>query len=153
VAAPLDPADQRDFFISHAAADKLWADWIGQQLDDGGYSVELDIWNWSPGDDFVSAMENALRRACRVIAVYTSSYFARPFAQAEHRSAFASTVAGHRGRIVPVLVERCVVPELYSTLIRIELVDLDQASARRRLLDGVAGAPGPPGYRVTFPSA
>jgi hypothetical protein len=140
---------RRDFFVSHAGVDQQWAEWISQVLVGAGYSVELDVWEWAPGDDFVAAMQDALARADRVVAVYTDAYFARPFAQAEHRGAFAT--AGGSGRIVPVRVTDCEVPELYAGLIRIELAGLDEAEATARLLDGVAGATGPPTRPVAFP--
>ncbi len=141
----------RDFFISHAGTDQQWAEWIGQQLITAGYVIELDVWEWAPGTDFVDAMQTALNRADRVLAVYTQAYFTRPYAQAEHRGAFTSTGTGRPGRVIPVRVEPCEVPELYASLIRIELVGLDEIQAVERLLAGVAGPAGPPAGQVGFP--
>jgi TIR domain len=53
----------------HAGPDSAWAEWIGQQFEGAGYTVELDVWEWSAGIDFVAAMERALGRAARVVAV------------------------------------------------------------------------------------
>jgi hypothetical protein len=141
-------ADRRDFFISHAGADQQWAQWIGQQLVDAGYTVELDLWHWAAGANFVDAMRAALGRADRVVAVYTDAYFAGRYARAEHTAVFTSAQAG---RIVPVRVEECEVPELYAPLVRIELAGVERDEARRRLLAGIAGPPGPPGRPVDFP--
>jgi hypothetical protein len=65
--------DRRDFFISHADCDDPWAQWIGQQLVDAGYRVELDVWDWAAGMNFVEAMSRALSSADRVLAVYTDA--------------------------------------------------------------------------------
>src|SRR5512143_3956149 len=88
-----------DFFVSHAGRDQTWAEWLGWQLTEAGYTVELDVWDWAPGQDFVARMEQALQRADRLLAVYTPAYFAAPYAERELQAAFTS----EPGRIVPVL--------------------------------------------------
>jgi hypothetical protein len=45
-----------DFFVSHAGADRAWAEWVAWQLADAGYSVELDVWDWAAGQNFVTAI-------------------------------------------------------------------------------------------------
>ncbi|MEX5637785.1 FxSxx-COOH system tetratricopeptide repeat protein [Parafrankia sp. FMc2] len=144
-------ADRIDFFISHAGADQQWAEWIGQQLIDAGYTVELDVWHWAAGTHFVAAMQAALERADRVLAVYSAAYFSHAYAQAEHTSTFASAVTDRPGRIVPVRIDECNVPELYAPLIRIELAGVDEADAVRRLLKGVLPAPGQHTKLAEFP--
>ena len=49
-----------DFFVSHAGADRAWAEWVAWQLVEAGYSVELDMWDWAAGRNFVTAMSDAL---------------------------------------------------------------------------------------------
>jgi TIR domain len=46
-----------DLFISHAEADRVWAEWVAWQLLDAGYTVELDVWDWIPGQNFVAEAE------------------------------------------------------------------------------------------------
>ncbi|WP_007513523.1 FxSxx-COOH system tetratricopeptide repeat protein [Pseudofrankia saprophytica] len=140
--------DRRGFFISHAGADELWAQWIGQQLVGAGFSVELDVWDWQAGTNVVGAMARALERADRVLAVYSHAYFAGRYSQAEHVGAFAS---GIEGRIVPVRVDDCTVPGLYASLKRIELADTDESTARERLLSAISGPVGRPIGPVGFP--
>ncbi|MFF1297406.1 MULTISPECIES: toll/interleukin-1 receptor domain-containing protein [unclassified Streptomyces] len=50
------------WFISHAGADRAWAEWIAWQLEDAGHRVELDYWDWGAGDNFVLRMNAALER-------------------------------------------------------------------------------------------
>ena len=78
-----------DFFISHAGRDTAWAEWLAWQLQEAGWTVELDVWDWAPGDDFVARMEAALESADRLLAVCTEAYFASAFGGAELRMAFA----------------------------------------------------------------
>ena len=65
---------ETDFFISHAGRDTGWAEWLAWQLEQAGYTVELDVWDWAPGDDFVVRMQTALERADRLLAVCTEAY-------------------------------------------------------------------------------
>src|SRR4051794_32884091 len=136
-----------DFFISHAGRDTGWAEWLGWQLQEAGYTVELDVWDWAPGEDFVSRMAAALERADRLLAVCPRAYFFSPFGGAELRAAFAGSAATQR-RIVPVLVEPVTLPPLYAPLIHLDLTGLDEAAAAARLRDRLAGVrpTGPPPF-------
>ncbi len=66
-----------DFFISHAGRDTAWAEWLAWQLQQAGYTVELDVWDWAPGEDFVARMQQALE-AVRVDTRYVSRTYRRP---------------------------------------------------------------------------
>ena len=61
--------DRVDFFVSHAGRDRAWAEWVAWQLADAGYAVELDVWDWAAGKNFMTAMSDALDRAERGGAV------------------------------------------------------------------------------------
>lgn len=128
-----------DFYISYAGVDHEWAEWIAHRLVDAGYSIELDTWQWAAGTNFIVAMNDALERADRVLALYTDAYFAGRYAQAEHAAAFAASP----GRVVPILIEDCVVPKLYRTLKTIDLRGTDESEATRRLVRDI---PGPVGF-------
>jgi TIR domain len=121
-----------DFFISHAGRDTAWAEWLAWQLQQLGYTVELDVWDWAPGEDFVARMSTALERADRLLAVCTGAYFASAFSGAELRAAFGGSAADE-GRIVPVLVEPVTLPALYLPLIPVDLTGLDEAAAAAQL--------------------
>src|SRR4051794_10375172 len=83
-----------DFFISHAGRDTGWAEWLAWQLQEAGYTVELDVWDWAPGEDFVARMAAALERADRLLAVCSEAYFSSAFGGAELRAAFAQRGRG-----------------------------------------------------------
>src|SRR4051812_1948573 len=136
-----------DFFISHAGRDTGWAEWLAWQLQEAGYSVELDVWDWAPGEDFVARMSAALERADRLLAVCTEAYFSSVFGGAELRAAFAGSATAE-GRIVPVLVEPVSLPPLYAPLIPLDLTGLDEAAAAARLRARLTGGrpTGPPPF-------
>ena len=128
-----------DFFISHAGRDTAWAEWLAWQLHEAGYTVELDVWDWAPGEVFVARMQAALERADRLLAVCTEAYFGSAFGGAELRAAFAGHAVA-AGRIVPVLVEPVTLPALYAPLIRVDLSGLGEATAAARLRARLAGS-------------
>ena len=68
-----------DFFISHAGRDTAWAEWLAWQLQQAGWTVEVGVCDWAPGEDFVARMQQALQRADRLLAVRTEAYFASAF--------------------------------------------------------------------------
>ena len=149
-----DATRRLDFFLSHAGTDEDWATWIAQQLVNAGYAVELDVWNWSAGIDVIDATRRALDRASRVLAVWTPDYFGRRWADMEHRVSFA-VAQTQPGWLLPVMVRFCpeeVIPRLYRTLIRVDLVGLGETEARARLLAAVAG-PTRPTATLPYPGA
>src|SRR3954454_12654517 len=105
-----------------------WAEWLAWQLQQAGYTVELDVWDWAPGEDFVARMSAALQSADRLLAVCTEAYFSSAFGGAELRAACAGE-APVAERIVPLLIEPVTLPPLYASLIHLDLTGLDEAAA------------------------
>ncbi|MGH8877895.1 MAG: TIR domain-containing protein, partial [Stackebrandtia sp.] len=139
-----------DFFVSHAGRDQAWAEWVAWHLIDAGYTVELDSWDWAPGENFVTRMGGAVEAANRVVALFSPAYFDEMrYTTQEWTSALVTDgESGHR--LVPVQVEPCVVPRLLSPLLRVELFDVDEGEAARRLIAAARGPARPDGKPV-FP--
>ena len=143
-----------DFFVSHAGADRAWAEWVAWQLTEAGYTVELDVWDWPAGRNFVTAMSDALERADRVMALFSAAYFERARYTTEEWSAALVHVPGReQGRLVPVRVEEVPaekVPAVLRPLVFCDVFGVDEEQARRVLLEAVAGPRRPDGEPV-FP--
>ena len=76
------------------------------QLEKAGYRVELDVWGWAAGQNFVTKMNDALARADRVVALFSAAYFERERYTTEEWSAALLHVAGaQEGRLLPLRVE------------------------------------------------
>jgi TIR domain-containing protein/tetratricopeptide repeat protein/NB-ARC domain-containing protein len=139
-----------DFFVSHAGRDQAWAEWVAWHLVEAGYTVELDSWDWAVGENFVTRMHEALGAANRVVALFSSAYFEDlRYTTDEWTSALVKDDEGGY-RLVPVQVESCVVPPLLRPLLRVELFEVDEAEAARRLLAAARGPARPDGKPV-FP--
>ncbi|MFD8047101.1 FxSxx-COOH system tetratricopeptide repeat protein [Streptomyces chartreusis] len=125
-------------FVSHAGHDGQWAEWVAWHLREAGYEIELDLWHWRTGEDFVKKMNEALERASAVVALFSPQYFA-PGRYTEEE--WTSAVAG-RDRFVPLVVEPLEAGQLPAILrprIRRELHDLEEAAALEALLEAVRG--------------
>jgi tetratricopeptide (TPR) repeat protein len=147
--------DRVDFFVSHAGADRAWAEWVAWQLAAAGYTVELDVWHWKPGQNFVLAMNDALARCDRVVALLSPAYFERDrFTTEEWSTALLRRSNSGPGRLIPVRIEPMQpedMPEILRSLIFCDVFGMHAAEARRVLLSTVAEAGSPDG-EPAFPS-
>jgi hypothetical protein len=146
--------DRVDFFVSHAGADRAWAEWVAWQLTDAGYTVELDVWDWATGRNFVLAMSDALARCDGVVALFSAAYFERDrYTSDEWAAAMLHVPGTGQGRLVPVRVEEVPsadMPPVVRPLVFCDLFGVDAAEARRVLLQAVEGPRRPDGEPV-FP--
>ncbi|MDQ3763340.1 MAG: toll/interleukin-1 receptor domain-containing protein [Actinomycetota bacterium] len=141
-----------DFFISHSGRDQAWAEWVAWHLVEVGYTVELDCWDWAAGDNFLARMLRAVTAANRVVALFSSAYFEEiRYTANEWTSALVKNDQGGH-RLMPVQVESCVVPSLFRPLLRVELFDVDEHEAARRLLAAARGPVRPDG-KPEFPGS
>jgi TIR domain/Tetratricopeptide repeat/NB-ARC domain len=145
--------DRVDFFVSHAGADRAWAEWIAWQLIDAGYTVELDVWDWAAGRNFVTAMSDALDRANRVVALISVAYFDRSRYTTEEFSAAMLHVPDlEDGRLVPVRVEEVHATEMPAVLrsrVFCDVFGVEEEAARQNLLAAATGPRrpnSPPGF-------
>ncbi len=148
--------DRVDFFVSHAGADRAWAEWVAWQLAEAGYCVELDVWDWAAGRNFVTAMDQALARCDRVVALFSAAYFeSGRYTTGEWSAALVHVPGVAAGRLVPVRVEAVPadkVPPVLRPLIARDVFGVDELAARRALLEAAAG-PGRPGRKPGFPGS
>jgi hypothetical protein len=146
--------DRVDFFVSHAGADRAWAEWVAWQLTEAGYTVELDVWDWAAGQNFVTAISDALDRCDRVVALFSAAYFDRDRYTTEEWSASVLHVPGaEQGRLVPVRVEKVPtarMPAVLRPLVYRDVFGMAEDQARRVLLEAVAG-PKRPDRKPVFP--
>ena len=146
--------DRSDFFISHAGADRAWAEWVAWQLAEAGYTVELDVWDWAVGRNFVTAMSDALDRCDRVVALFSGAYFDRDRYTTEEWSVSMLHVLGmEQARLVPVRVEdvsAAQIPAVLRPLLFRDIFGMAEEQARQVLLEAVVG-PQRPDRKPAFP--
>ncbi|WP_225849302.1 FxSxx-COOH system tetratricopeptide repeat protein [Streptomyces sp. HPF1205] len=143
-------AASESVFVSYAGPDRAWAEWVAWHLREAGHRVELDVWDWQTGDNFIDRMNTAMQRATVVVALFSTSYFRSSRWTHEEWT----SVVGRRERLVPLTVEPLMgtdIPPILTAVIRKDLHGLDEPAAIAALLNAVNGpvnlvtAPGFPG--------
>lgn len=139
------------FFVSYNREDRSWAEWISWQLENAGYSTFVQAWDIRPGANFVLAMQSGLAKAERTLAVLSPAYLNAKFTQPEWAAAFASDPTGERRLLVPVKVAEVDLTGIWTAIVYIDLVGLDEEAARSALLSGIDRDRPKPAQPPAFP--
>src|SRR5918998_5425479 len=138
-------ADKRDFFVSFNKADRTWATWTAWVLEEAGYSVWFQDWDFR--GNFVEHMNRAHAQADRTMAVLSDHYFGSDFTLAEWTARLAQDPAAREDRFVPVKVGSLTGETILCPIIHADLTGCGEDEAQRRLLERVRKAVDPD-YRV-----
>ncbi len=142
---------QKDFFVSYTKTDSDWAKWIAHKLEENGYTVTLQAWDFLAGGNFVLAMHEAAQRNRRTIAVLSPAYLKALFTQPEWAAAFVQDPTSAEGKLIPVRVEECQPPGILAAIGYIDLVGRDEEDALAKLLQGVSRTRAKPASSPRFP--
>ena len=140
-----------DFFISYNKDDVKWAEWIAWQLEEAGYLTMIQEWDFRPGNNFVLEMDKATTESSHTILVLSPNFLKSKFCQPEWAAAFAKDPTGTKRQIIPIRVQPCCIDGLLTSIIHINLVDLDQIKAKEELLRGVEPGRSKPKKTPSFP--
>ncbi|ADP80474.1 peptidase C14 caspase catalytic subunit p20 [Pseudofrankia inefficax] len=133
-------SDTWDFFVSYTGADLQWAEWVAAVLEDAGYRVLIQAWDFVVGSNWQLQMLHGIRSSARMIALLSSSYLSSVYGQSEWQATLRADPDGIQRKLLPVRIEDCPRPGLLDTIVSLDLFGLDEDAARRRLLQAVAGA-------------
>lgn len=128
---------KKDFFISYNRFDKQWAEWIAWTLEEAGYSVAIQAWDFRPGGNFVLDMQRAAAESEKTIAVLSETYLKSAYTQPEWAAAFANDPSSLKRKLIPVRVKPCQPDGMLQPLVYVDLVGVSQADAKQRILDMV----------------
>src|SRR3954447_6729242 len=140
---------KRDFFVSFNQADRAWAAWIAWTLEDAGYSVWLQDWDFK--GNFVLEMDKAHAQSRRTVAVLSPDYLASRFTAPEWAARFAQDATSGHDLLIPVRVRPCERDGLLAQIVHVDLVGCDERAARDRLLRRVEGIRLKPDEPPLFP--
>jgi tetratricopeptide (TPR) repeat protein len=119
---------KRDFFISFNQADRAWATWIAWVLEEAGYSVFFQDWDFRR--NFVEHMDEAHRRSAWTIAVLSDNYFGSKFTLLE----WSARIAREPERLIPVRVGALSENHILDAMLYADLTTRDEAVAEQHLL-------------------
>jgi hypothetical protein len=126
-------ANRRDFLISYVSDHRSWAEWIAVELEAAGYSTVLQARDGRAAND----IHWAFSEAGRTVVVLSPADFGSELGEAEWRVAFTKVLAERPASLIPVRVEPMGPSGLISSQVSVDLVDADEAEARRLLLEAV----------------
>ncbi|MBC9786173.1 toll/interleukin-1 receptor domain-containing protein [Heliobacterium chlorum] len=141
----------KDFFISYNKTDHKIAEWIAWILEEAGYSVVIQAWDFTVGINFIVMMDEAAKLANRTITVLSPDYLKSDYTPAEWAAAFNRDPRGVHGTLLPVLVRECNLEGLLAQIIYIKLTGLDEQQAKEVLLNGVSPTRRKPARKPKFP--
>ena len=109
------------FFISRADADKAFADRVGRILEDAGYRVVLQQWDFA-NRNFMERMDAALQSGARVIALLSPEYLASDHCAAEWQNVLVRDPLNKESRVIVLRIMECDPKGLLTALAYWDLV-------------------------------
>jgi hypothetical protein len=144
----------KDFFVSFNSADKTWAEWIAWTLEEAGYQVVYQHWDYRPGGNFVLEMQKAAEGTRKTLIVLSEDYLRADYTQPEWAAAFVDDPRGDKRKLIPLRVAPCSPTGLLKPLIFADLVGLSPEEAKEAVLTAVMdGRPNKPAQAPAFPGA
>jgi len=140
----------KDSFVSYNAQDRSWAEWIAWQLEEHGFSVTIQAWDFV--GNWVIEMNRAMRDSQRTVAVLSPHYMQAMFTQSEWANAFRLDPTGKQDLLIPVRVQPVELEGILAQIVYVDLVGRSEAEAREVLLKRAQRARGKPATSPTFPS-
>jgi hypothetical protein len=129
-----------DFFISYTQRDRQWAEWIAWELEESGYRVLVQAWDFVAGSNWIQGMQQGVEKAERTIAVLSSDYLESVYGKAEWLAAWGSDPAGEQRKLLVVRVVDCDRSGLLAGVVGEDLFGVSEAIAKQRLHRMVQGA-------------
>ena len=124
----------KDFFISYNRFDKNWAEWIAWTLEESGYSVIIQAWDFRPGGNFILDMQRATAETQKTIAVLSETYLKSAFTQPEWAATFANAPSALERKLIPVRVKDCQPEGMLKPIVYVDLVGASKTEAKQKLL-------------------
>lgn len=128
---------KKDFFISYTDTDNEYATWIASMLEESGYTVIIQEWDFRPGDNIPQKIDESLKICNKMITVISQKYFESGWCQAEWTNMYYKMVYRGERLIIPVRIEPINIDGLLGGIFYIDLVDCNKEEAFRRIINGI----------------
>lgn len=134
----MEEQKKRNFFISHSGADTEYAEWIAWVLEEAGYSILIDSWDFPKGKGFVDCMNDGLMDCEQMIAVASPEYWNANYTNVEWKYFFQLESEHKTIRLFLVVIQPSAVPLVLRDKLRLVISDIiDENEAKNRLLQGI----------------
>lgn len=127
----------KDFFVSYTGTDLNFATWVAEILEKNDHTVTIQAWDFRPGDNFVSKINEALLECQKLIVILSENYLKSKWCEAEWTSKLVEQIESNERRIIPIRVEPVNLKGLLSPIVYIDIVDKTEDEARDEILRGI----------------
>ncbi len=124
-------------FISYTGSDVNFATWVAEILEKNEYDVTIQAWDFRPGDNFVEKIDSSLKNCEKMIIILSNNYLNSEWCKAEWTSKIAEQVEQKERKIIPIRIEPIELRGLLKPLVYIDVVDKDETTAQKLILDGI----------------
>lgn len=131
---------EQTVLVGYASMDRLWAEWISDQLEEAGLRVDRRAVDVPVRAGGRTEFDRALAAASRVLVVLTRHFAATPLAGEAWKAAASRDQVAGTGVLVPLRVDESRLALPYTDRTPVDLSDVDAGTARTLLLEE-AGAP------------
>jgi len=143
----------RDFFISHNHSDNQWAAWVAYKLEEAGFKVIIDTWDFQASRSFITQMDEALLSGAHLLAVLSPEYMQSDYCRDEWQVARTLQRRHERETLCCVRVADFVVEGILGLYPCADLIGIDEPEAIGRLVRLVKGGRGKPDASPAFPAS
>lgn len=127
----------KDFFVSYTGTDLNFATWVAELLEANNFSVTIQAWDFRPGDNFVSKINEALIECKKLVVILSNSYLKSKWCEAEWTSKLTEQMNLQERRIIPIRIEPIDLAGLLSPIVYIDVVDKSEEEAKYEILNGI----------------
>lgn len=116
-------------FLSHSSKDKFFARKLAETLEQNGVEVWIDEAELRVGDSLIGRIAEAIGHSEFVAAILSHNSVRSNWVMKELQWAMNEEIAGRRVKVLPILIERCDVPEFLRDKIYADFTDSDEFDA------------------------
>lgn len=141
----------KTYFISYNQNDMAWAEWVAWVVEDLGFQVIIQVWDFTPGKNWTQEMHAAIHSSVSTICILSEDFLSSGFTAAEWQSAFVDDPVGEMRKIIPIKVKPCNPDGLLKTRIYADLVGKDKESAKDIVKGALLGERRKPSSEPVYP--
>ncbi len=121
--------EKKDFFVSYAREDEKWADWVAFQVERLGYTITLDLWDFTPGVNYIQQISSALESCAKVLLILSRHTLESDYVVRELSARTAKDLGERQLGVVPIRVDDCELEGLLRPIVYADLHGKTQAEA------------------------
>jgi hypothetical protein len=110
-------------FLSHNSKDKAFTRKLAERLKEAGIDIWIDEAELNVGDSLLEKIGTALDKANFVAAVLSHNSIQSSWVQLELKLAMTKELAERKVRVLPILIEKCEIPEFLKDKIYADFSD------------------------------